>query len=85
MDKQSEPRFSFHRSPLRNKNSIAHEYGDLAEQIIAAARAADLYAHDAPELFSLLTQIELDTRLPEALCPVIAELVFWVSDLDAST
>ena len=57
---------------------LAQGYGDLAERIIAEARRHDVYVHDAPELVSLLMQLDLDEQIPPRLYLVIAELLVWI-------
>lgn len=63
---------------------IAKGYGDLAEQVIAEARRHGIHVHDSPELVGLLMGLDLDQRVPERLYDVIAELLAWVAELDAT-
>ncbi|MBD3894457.1 EscU/YscU/HrcU family type III secretion system export apparatus switch protein [Halomonas sp. ML-15] len=60
---------------------LARGYGDLAERIIAEARRQGLFVHDAPELVSLLMQLDIDERIPPTLYEVIAELLIWAREL----
>ncbi|APX92993.1 flagellar protein FhlB [Halomonas sp. 1513] len=60
---------------------LARGYGDLAERIIAEARRQGVFVHDAPELVSLLMQLDIDERIPENLYAVIAELLIWAREL----
>ena len=62
---------------------LAKGYGELAERIVNEAQAQGVFVHDAPELVSLLMQVDLDTRIPPALYEVIAELLAWVHDIDS--
>ncbi|HEU0277035.1 MAG TPA: EscU/YscU/HrcU family type III secretion system export apparatus switch protein [Rhodanobacteraceae bacterium] len=63
---------------------IAKGYGDLAEQVIAEARRHGIYVHQSPELVALLMKLDLDERIPARLYDVIAELLAWVAELDAT-
>ncbi|MDR5905776.1 EscU/YscU/HrcU family type III secretion system export apparatus switch protein [Franzmannia qiaohouensis] len=60
---------------------LARGYGDLAERIIAEARRQGVFVHDAPELVSLLMQLDIDERIPSTLYEVIAELLIWAREL----
>nr|WP_163503367.1 EscU/YscU/HrcU family type III secretion system export apparatus switch protein [Halomonas socia] len=60
---------------------LARGYGDLAERIIAEARRQGVFVHDAPELVSLLMQLDIDERIPPTLYEVIAELLIWAREL----
>lgn len=60
---------------------LARGYGDLAERIIAEARRQGVFVHDAPELVSLLMQLDIDQRIPATLYEVIAELLIWAREL----
>jgi flagellar biosynthesis protein len=62
---------------------VAKGRGLLAEQIIARAREAGVYVHESPELVSLLTQIDLDQRIPPQLYVAIAELLAWLYRLES--
>lgn len=64
---------------------VAKGYGDLAEQVIAAARHHGIYVHDSPELVGLLMGVDLDQRVPDRLYEVVAELLAWVAAMDAPT
>ncbi|MET5013385.1 EscU/YscU/HrcU family type III secretion system export apparatus switch protein, partial [Burkholderia pseudomallei] len=46
---------------------VAKGYGLVAERFIERARVAGLYVHTAPELVSLLRQVDLDARIPPQL------------------
>ena len=67
-----------------NADQLAREYGALTERIIAAATECGIYAHQAPELFSLLAQLDLDEQLPEEKYRTIVELVLWMYAVDTA-
>jgi Uncharacterized homolog of the cytoplasmic domain of flagellar protein FhlB len=60
---------------------LAKGYGELAEQIIAAARSHDIPVHDSPELVSLLLQIDLDQKIPPELYRAVAEILTWLEEV----
>ena len=62
---------------------IAKGRGVLAEEILRRAREAGVYVHAAPELVSLLMQVDLDERIPEALYRAVAEILAWLYGLEA--
>ena len=49
--------------------------GDLAEQILAIARAHDIPLNENPELVKILSRIELGDQIPEALYLAVAEVI----------
>ncbi|MBS3934964.1 MAG: EscU/YscU/HrcU family type III secretion system export apparatus switch protein [Sulfuritalea sp.] len=57
---------------------VAKGRGLIAEEIIARARAHGVYVHESPELVTLLSQIDLDERIPPALYVAVAELLAWL-------
>ncbi len=61
---------------------IAKGYGLVAEMIIARAREAGLYVHTAPEMVSLLMQVDLDSRIPPQLYQAVADLLAWLYALE---
>ena len=63
---------------------IAKGYGDIAERIIDEARRQGIHVHDEPALVGLLMQLDLDEQIPPRLYQVIAELLVWVGELNAS-
>ncbi|MFV8781624.1 EscU/YscU/HrcU family type III secretion system export apparatus switch protein [Microbulbifer sp. SA54] len=69
-DKESAPRV------------VASGYGGVAEQIINAAKEQGVYVHDAPELVSLLMQLNLDEQIPDRLYQAVAEILIWARQLD---
>lgn len=71
---------------------VAKGYGLVAEMIIQRAQEAGLYVHRAPEMVSLLMQVDLDSRIPPELYKAVAELLAWlyrlesgVADVEAAT
>lgn len=62
---------------------IAKGYGLLAEMIVQRAKEAGLYVHEAPEMVSLLMQVDLDTRIPPQLYKAVAELLAWLHRLES--
>ncbi|MGL6159382.1 EscU/YscU/HrcU family type III secretion system export apparatus switch protein [Microbulbifer sp.] len=63
---------------------LARGYGGLAERIIGEARRQGIFVHDAPEVVALLIQLDIDERIPPNLYQVVAELLVWVRELEAS-
>jgi len=62
---------------------VAKGRGLIAEQIIARAREHGVYAHESPELVSLLMQVDLDQRIPPQLYIVVSELLAWIYRLES--
>ena len=63
---------------------IAKGYGLVAEMIVQRAKEAGLYVHDAPEMVSLLMQVDLDARIPPRLYQAVAELLAWLHRLETA-
>lgn len=61
---------------------IAKGYGAVAEMIVARAKEAGLYVHTAPEMVSLLMQVDLDDRIPPQLYQAVADLLAWLYALE---
>jgi len=57
---------------------VAKGRGVTAEAIIACAREAGVYVHEAPELVSLLMQVDVDQHIPPELYLAVAELLAWI-------
>jgi flagellar biosynthesis protein len=57
---------------------VAKGRGVTAEAIIACARDAGIYVHEAPELVSLLMQVDVDQHIPPELYLAVAELLAWI-------
>lgn len=64
---------------------IAKGYGAVAEMIVARAREAGLYVHTAPEMVSLLMQVDLDDRIPPQLYRAVADLLAWLYALERTS
>jgi flagellar biosynthesis protein len=62
---------------------VAKGYGLVAEMIVARAKEAGLYVHTAPEMVSLLMQVDLDARIPPQLYQAVAELLAWLYSLES--
>ena len=62
---------------------VAKGYGMLAEMIVQRAKEAGLYVHEAPEMVSLLMQVDLDARIPPQLYQAVAELLAWLHRLES--
>ncbi len=63
---------------------VAKGYGLVAEMIVQRAKDAGLYVHEAPEMVSLLMQVDLDARIPPALYQAVAELLAWLYRLESA-
>ncbi len=61
---------------------VARGRGVSAEAIIACAKEAGVYVHEAPELVSLLMQIDIDQFIPPELYYAVAELLAWIYRLE---
>ena len=61
---------------------VAKGRGLIAQEIIKRAKEAGIYVHESSELVSLLTQVNLDERIPPQLYVVVAELLAWLYRLD---
>ena len=62
---------------------IAKGYGVVADMIVQRAQEAGLYVHTAPEMVSLLMQVDLDSRIPPELYKAVAELLAWLYRLES--
>ncbi|PCE26349.1 flagellar biosynthesis protein FlhB [Paraburkholderia acidicola] len=62
---------------------VAKGYGLVAEMIVQRAKEAGLYVHEAPEMVSLLMQVDLDERIPPELYLAVAELLGWLHRLES--
>jgi len=61
---------------------VAKGRGLIAEEIIARAREHGVFVHESPELVALLSQVDLDTRIPPQLYVAVAELLAWIYRLE---
>lgn len=59
---------------------VAKGHGQLAQEIIAAAKAHGVLIHEDPSLYQVLQQLELGTQIPPELYVLMAELIAfsWV-------
>jgi flagellar biosynthesis protein len=62
---------------------VAKGYGLVADMIVERAKEAGLYVHEAPEMVSLLMQVDLDARIPPQLYQAVAELLAWLHRLES--
>jgi flagellar biosynthesis protein len=54
---------------------VSKGYGELAEQIIAAAEEAGVLVHEDETLMQLLARLDIGEQIPRELYVVIAELI----------
>jgi flagellar biosynthesis protein len=57
---------------------VATGEGQLAERIIALARAHGIPIHESPDLVRLLTQLPPDTAIPPELYRAVAEVIAFL-------
>jgi flagellar biosynthesis protein len=62
---------------------VAKGYGLVADLIVQRAQEAGLYVHRAPEMVSLLMQVDLDSQIPPELYQAVAELLAWLYRLES--
>ncbi|MBP0592878.1 EscU/YscU/HrcU family type III secretion system export apparatus switch protein [Paraburkholderia sp. LEh10] len=62
---------------------VAKGYGLVADMIVQRAKEAGLYVHEAPEMVSLLMQVDVDSRIPPQLYQAVAELLAWLHRLES--
>ena len=61
---------------------VAKGRGQVAENILALARAQGIPMREDPDLVQMLTQIDLDQAIPPTLYKVVAELLAFVYRLN---
>lgn len=61
---------------------VAKGRGLIAEEIIARAREHGVFVHESPELVTLLSEVDLDDRIPPALYIAVAELLAWLYQVE---
>lgn len=61
---------------------VAKGRGLIAEEIIARAREHGVFVHESPELVTLLSQVDLDDRIPPTLYVAVAELLAWLYQVE---
>lgn len=64
---------------------VAKGRGLIAEEIIARAREHGIFVHESPELVALLSQVDLDDRIPPQLYVAVAELLAWLYRVEQKT
>ena len=64
---------------------VAKGYGAVAESIVQRARAHGLYVHASADLVKLLMHVDLDARIPPQLYVAVAELLTWLTQLEAES
>ncbi|WP_100655956.1 EscU/YscU/HrcU family type III secretion system export apparatus switch protein [Alteromonas flava] len=64
---------------------IAKGFGELAEEIIAVAKANDVFVHEDQYLSEFLSTLDLGQEIPEQLYYVIAELIAFSYVLQGKT
>jgi flagellar biosynthesis protein len=69
--------------PDESPRVVAKGYGLVADMIVQRAKEAGLYVHEAPEMVSLLMQVDLDARIPPHLYRAVAELLAWLHRLES--
>ena len=64
---------------------VAKGYGEVAESIVQRAREHGLYVHASSDLVKLLMHVDLDARIPPQLYVAVAELLTWLTQLEAES
>jgi flagellar biosynthesis protein len=87
-------RRSFKPSKLQSAVALAYATGDVAPRVVAKgkgvlaqaivdrAKESGIYVHPAPELVSVLMQVNLDQSIPPNLYIAVAELLAWLYKLE---
>lgn len=57
---------------------VAKGKGLIAKEIVERAREHGVYVHESKELVALLSQVDLDDRIPPELYVAVAELLAWL-------
>lgn len=57
---------------------VARGEGQLADRILAIARAHDIPVHEDRALVDLLARLDVDTEIPPELYRVVAEIIAFV-------
>ena len=61
---------------------VAKGAGLLAERIIEVARVNGVYVHEDPDLVAVLSRLDVDTEISEALYRAVAEILAFVYRLN---
>jgi len=56
--------------------------GKIAEKIIKIAKEHDIYIHEDPDLIEVLSQLDINDKIPPDLYLVVAELLAFVYSLN---
>jgi len=56
--------------------------GKIADQIIKIAKEHDIYIHEDPDLIEILSQLDINDKIPPDLYLVVAELLAFVYSLN---
>lgn len=72
----------YRRGEQRAPVVTAFGKGQLAEQIIAVARANGVYVQPDPDLIELLAQVDVGLAIPPQLYYVVAEILAFVYKLN---
>lgn len=62
---------------------IAKGRGLVAEKIIENAKEHDIPIYEEPQLVEILNELEIGEQIPPALYEVVAEILTFVSSIDA--
>ncbi|MCL5049656.1 MAG: EscU/YscU/HrcU family type III secretion system export apparatus switch protein [Firmicutes bacterium] len=63
-------------------NVVVKGYNELAEEIIATAKAHNILVHEDPELADFLQRLEVGDEIPPALYVLVAEIIAFATWLD---
>lgn len=56
--------------------------GKIAEKIIKIAKENDIYIHEDPDLIEVLSQLDINEKIPPDLYLVVAELLAFIYSLN---
>jgi flagellar biosynthesis protein len=73
---------SYDRKPEAAPKIVATGRGDVAQQIIEAARAAGIDIVEDPDLIEVLARVPLNDGIPAELFQAIAEILVFVYRLN---
>ena len=75
----------YERAEMPAPRVTAKGSGELAQRILALARAHDVPVREDPDLLELLAACDLGQELPSELYHVVAELLAFLQRLNGST
>lgn len=61
---------------------IAKGFNELADEIVALAKAHDVLVHEDPELANFLAKLDVGDEIPREVYVIIAELIAFATWLD---